>query len=192
MLAEAISINVFSGKSVVAGAGFEPELTKFSNLLMAREFWSNALFQQRLEKRTYCFGVLVILQESTRVLETSLTTSALSRDTFSVQAAGAGSHKPRVGGGGRASVGQRCRVSTPQRSKIFHSINDGVAHQTSLRSQRDHDDSCELPCTGGGSPIHFAGHDRRTTSPHRHPRIQASPLRRSCATAKLFVVDLIA
>jgi hypothetical protein len=127
-------------------------------------------------------------------VEASLTTSALSRDTFSVQAAGAGSHKPRVGGGGRVSVGQRCRMSTPQRSTICHRINNGVAHQTSLRSQRDHDDSCELPSTGGGAPIHFAGHDRRTTSPHRQPRIQASPLRRSCrsATAELFVVDLIA
>ena len=63
----------------------------------------------------------------------------------------------------------------PQRSKSHH---DGVAHQTSLRSQQDHDDSCGLPSTGGGSPIHFAGHDPRTTSPHRHPRIEASPRRR--------------
>jgi hypothetical protein len=42
---------------------------------------------------------------------TSPTTSALSRDTISVQATGAGSQKPRVGGGGRASiVGQRFPV----------------------------------------------------------------------------------
>jgi hypothetical protein len=39
-----------------------------------------------------------------RVAETSLTASAVSRDTMSDQAAGAGSHKPRVGGGGRVSV----------------------------------------------------------------------------------------
>jgi hypothetical protein len=40
-------------------------------------------------------------------LETSLTTSAVSRNTFSVQAAGAGSHKPRVGGGSRVAGGER-------------------------------------------------------------------------------------
>jgi DNA invertase Pin-like site-specific DNA recombinase len=102
--------------------------------------------------------------------------------------------KARVGGGGRVSGGQRFPMSTPQRSKLSSSITDGVAHQTSLRSPRDHDDSCELPSTGGGSPIHFAGHDPRTTSPHRHPRIQASPRRRSfrSATAELLVIDLIA
>jgi len=44
------------------------------------------------------------------------------------------------------------------------------------------------------SPIHFADHDRRTTSPHGHPRIQVSPRRRGCwtATAEIRVVDLIA
>jgi len=37
--------------------------------------------------------------------------------TVSAQAAGAGSHQPRVGGGSRAATDERSRVSTPQRSK---------------------------------------------------------------------------
>jgi hypothetical protein len=41
---------------------------------------------------------------------TSLTTLALSRDTISIQAAGAGSQKPRVGGGRTSIVGQRFPV----------------------------------------------------------------------------------
>ena len=35
-----------------------------------------------------------------------------------------------------SSGGERCRMSTPQRSKLSHRITDGVAHQTSLRSRR--------------------------------------------------------
>ena len=58
-----------------------------------------------------------ILFDFPHVVETSLTTSVVSRDTFSVQAAGAGSHKPRGGGGGRVTDGQRIRMSAPQRSK---------------------------------------------------------------------------
>ena len=56
-------------------------------------------------------------RESSLVLETSLTTSAVSRDTLAIQAAGAGSQKPRVGGGGRVSV-SRVAVSTLLCSKI--------------------------------------------------------------------------
>src|SRR5215472_3569561 len=91
------------------------------------------------------------------------------------------------------SVGQRGRCP-PLNTRKPRDINDGVAHQTSLRSQRDHDDSCGLPLEGGGSPTHFAGPSSWTTSPHRHPRIQASPRRRGrwSATAKLLVIDLIA
>ena len=62
------------------------------------------------------FGYSTRLQAA-RTLETSLTTSAVSRHTISAQAAGADSHQPRVGGGGRAAMDERSRVSTPQRSK---------------------------------------------------------------------------
>src|SRR5262249_29639213 len=68
-----------------------------------------------------CTDVLRCPRKSTRVLETSLTTSAVSRDTFSVQA-GAGSHQLKVGGGGRAVSVQTLsafRCPTPQRSKSF-------------------------------------------------------------------------
>jgi hypothetical protein len=73
--------------------------------------------------------------ECPTVLETSLTTSAVSRDTLSVQAAGAGSHQPRVGGGGRAAT---VSVSDVHAStlEISHHVDDGVAHHTSLRSRR--------------------------------------------------------
>ena len=100
-----------------AGAGFEPCLTRISKLLMVRDFWSKGLIQQRLRPIPLSSPVLRRQRESTRVLETSLTTSAVSRHTVSVQAAGAGSHKPRVGGGGRVAGGERFRMSTPQRSK---------------------------------------------------------------------------
>src|SRR5262249_28562919 len=124
-------------------------------------------------------------------LETSLTTSALSRDTVPAQAAGAGSQKPRVGGGGRVSSVRTssCRPST---LAYFTNISDGVAYQTSLRSQRTMMIRANSRSTGGGSPIHFAGHRINwTISPRRHPRIQASPRRRWCwcATAELVVID---
>jgi hypothetical protein len=69
------------------------------------------------------------------VVETSLTTSALSRDTFSVQAAGADSHLPRVGGGGRVT-GARVWGCPHLSARNTHRTTDGVAHQTSLRSRR--------------------------------------------------------
>ena len=84
-------------------------------------------------------------------------------------------------------------MSTLLRSKYLP-LSDGVAHQTSLRSHRDHDD-CANSLAGGGLSTHFAGYALRpTTSPHRHARIQASPCPRwrQCATAELLVVDLIA
>lgn len=52
----------------------------------------------------------LILSISAPVMETSLTTSAVSRHTLSVQAAVAGSHKLRVGGGGRVCSAQTFSV----------------------------------------------------------------------------------
>ena len=127
------------------------------------------------------FGYWIPL-ECSAVLETSLTTSAVSRDTISDQAA-------------EAAVRQSVSVVDVHPSTLGISrITRGVAHHTSLRSQRDHDDSCELPGWGGGSPFHFAGHVPRTISPHRHSRIQASPRRRWqwSTTAEFLVIDLIA
>ena len=128
---------------------------------------------------TVRFGCSTRLQ-SARTLETSLTTSAVSRDTFSVQAAGAGSHKPRVGGGGRVAGGERCRMSTPQRSKRLtasltvlptkHLFGHDGTMMTRANSRR----------TGGGSPIHFAGH--RFAGPHLHTGIPAYRPHRAVAS----------
>src|SRR4029453_8272883 len=86
---------------------------------MARDFWSKGLVSRDLRSSSRCSRVLRRPPQSPAVLETSLTTSAVSRDTFSDQAAGAGSLKPRVGGGGRVTDGQRFWMSNTQRSKSF-------------------------------------------------------------------------
>ena len=104
-------------------------------------------------------------------LETSLTTSAKSRDTLPVQAAGAGSHQLRVGGGGRVSGGSSVFGCPPLNARNSLPHNNGVAHQTSLRSQRDHDDSCGLPSRREAGRLFILPVTiTRTTSPHRHPR----------------------
>ena len=103
---------------------------------MARDFWIKGLDSNNLHRAVLSARVLWNPHESSRVVETSLTTSAVSRDTFPVQAAGAGSHKPRVGGGGRNR--RRCALSDVHTSTLetSHYIKNGVAHQTSLRSRR--------------------------------------------------------
>src|SRR4030081_2797098 len=128
------------------------------------------------------------------MIGSSLTTSAMSRHTFSVQAAGAGSHKPK-------SWRRR-----PWRRSL-HSFD--VHSQRSIRvtaSRRcptpnissvtvDHDDSCELPPReGDGSPNQCCGHSRTRTRadtgiPAQTPRLR---LPRQPTTAELRVVDLIA
>jgi hypothetical protein len=110
---------------------------------------------------------------------TSLTTSALSRDTISVQAAGAGSQKPRVGGGGRASiVGQRFPVVHASTLACVSHISDGVAHQTSLRSRRTMMIYANSLRWEAGRLFILPVTARWTTSVRRHSRIQALPRRR--------------
>src|SRR2546425_4693287 len=65
-----------------------------------------------------------------RIVGVSLTTSAMSRHTFSVQAAGAGSHKPRAGGGGRGSVATIFDVHALRSIRVIASRR--CLHQTSL------------------------------------------------------------
>src|SRR5262245_3165799 len=116
---------------------------------------------------------------------TSLTTSALSRDTISVQAAGAGSQKPRVGGGGRTSI-------VGQRVPVVHASTLACVSQHQRRCcppnissvTTDHDDLCELPSMGGGSPIHSAGH-----STLDHVRAQAFPHTGITASLSVIVRD---
>ena len=55
---------------LVAGAGFEPCLTRISKLLMVRDFWSKGLIQQRLRPIPLSSPVLRRQRESARVLET--------------------------------------------------------------------------------------------------------------------------
>ena len=102
---------------VVEAAGVETKVSEFSNLLMVRDFYANALNQCVYKLPVVCTLRLGDPQRSTQFMEASLTTSAVSRDTMPVQAAGAGSQKPGVGGGGRVSV-SRVAVSTLLCSKI--------------------------------------------------------------------------
>src|SRR4030081_1334881 len=128
------------------------------------------------------------------MIGSSLTTSAMSRHTFSVQAAGAGSHKPK-------SWRRR-----PWRRSL-HSFD--VHSQRSIRvtaSRRcptpnissvtvDHDDSCELPPPeGGGSPNQCCGHSRTRTRADTGIPARTPPLRlpRQHMSAELCVVNLIA
>src|SRR5262245_64371910 len=76
---------------------------------------------------------------------TSLTTSALSRDTLSVQAAGAGSQKPRVGGGGRTSiVGQRFPVVHASTLACVSQHQQRGCPQNISSVTTDHDTLCVL------------------------------------------------
>src|SRR5688572_16265218 len=79
---------------------------------MARDFWDKRLVEKNLDASSFSSDVHSSPHNSTAVVETSLTTSAMSRHTMSVQAAGAGSHSPRVGGGGRVAVFRAALVST--------------------------------------------------------------------------------
>jgi hypothetical protein len=72
--------------------GLEPGARRFSNLVMARDSGLKRLSHRRLRRSGSFTAVHPNPRDSTRVVETSLTTSAVSRDTLPVQAAGAGSH----------------------------------------------------------------------------------------------------
>src|SRR5439155_18114910 len=122
------------------------------------------------------------------------TTSNLSRHTFSVQAAGAGSHKPRVGGGGRGND-LRCSFDVHSQRSIRATASRRCPAPNISSVTVDHDDSCELPPReGGGSPNQCFGHSRTRTSantgiPAQTPRLR---LPRQATTAELRVIDLIA
>ena len=117
-------------------------------------------------------------RESTWFVETSLTTSAVSRDTLPVQAAGAGSHKP-MSRRRQPWLVVVSRVECPLSALNPSLHHNGVAHQTSLRSR-----TTMMMCANSlhvreaGSLTILPVTKSRTTSPRRHPRIQASPLRR--------------
>src|SRR5687767_7380830 len=100
----------------------------------------------------------------------------MSRHTMSVQAAGAGSHSPRVGGGGRVAVFRAALVSTRTVLEILPSYLRCCPPNISSVT-RDHDD-CANSLTGGGVPTHFAGHVLR---PHLHTGIPAYRLHRAVA-----------
>jgi hypothetical protein len=130
-----------------------------------------------------------------RIVGVSLTTSAMSRHTFSVQAAGAGSHQPKSWRGRpwqRSPDSFRCPLSALKYVSLHH---DGVCTKHLFGHPADHDDSCELPPReGGGSPNQCFGHSRMRTSanpgiPARTPRLR---LPRLATTAELRVIDLIA
>ena len=68
----------------------------------------------------------------------------------------------------------------PSTLETSHRITDGVAHQTSLRSQRDHDDSCELPSHGRRVAYSFCrsrSTDHISTQASPHTGLTAPPLR---------------
>src|SRR3989441_8003546 len=118
----------------------------------------------------------------------------MSRHTFTVQAAGAGSHKPKSW---RRRPWQRSPRSFDvhsQRSiRVTASRRCPAPNISSVTV--DHDDSCELPPReGGGSPNQCFGHSRTRTSantgiPARTPLLR---LPRQATTAEFRVVDVIA
>ena len=69
-----------------------------------------------------------------RIVGVSLTTSTVSRHSFSVQAAGAGSHKPKSWRRRRGNDRRVPSMSTLSAQSVSPH-HDGVLHQTSLRSR---------------------------------------------------------
>ena len=106
------------------------------------------------------------------IVRSSLTTSAVSRHTLSVQAAGAGSHKPKRR---RRRPWHDCRISSMStlRAQSVSLHHDGVAHQTSLRSRRTMMTRANsLHAREAGSLISLpVTHDH---DPHKHPRTGAT------------------
>jgi hypothetical protein len=112
-------------------------------------------------------------------METSLTTSAMSRDTLPAQAAGAGSHKPMsrrrwpwlvapiVNDVHSQRSIQPCHITTVLPTKHLFGHTRTMMSYTNSPRVREAGSLSILPVT-----------TIRTTSPRRHPRIQASPLRR--------------
>jgi hypothetical protein len=116
-----------------------------------------------------------------------------ARQTFSDQAAGAGSHTPMSRR--RRPCPRRLKsfpVSTSERSIPCVTRRCCPPNISSVTT--DHDDSCELPEGRRVAYSFCRSRTIRTTSPRRHSRIQASPLGRLCwrATAELVVIDRIA
>ncbi len=121
-----------------------------------------------------------------------VTTAAMSRHTSSVQAAGAGSHKPRAGGGGRGNDRRiPFDVHSPRSIRVTASRRCPAPNISSVTV--DHDDSCELPPReGGGSPNQCFGHSRTNANPGIPARTPPLRLPRLATTAELRVIDLIA
>jgi hypothetical protein len=112
-----------------------------------------------------------------RIVGSSLTTSAMSRHTFSVQAAGAGSHKPkswRRRPRQRSPDSFRCPLSALKSVSLHH---DGVLHQTSLRSRWTMMTRANsLHLREGGSPDQCCRHSRtRTRADTGHSRTDTAP-----------------
>ena len=79
-------------------------------------------------------------------------------------------HTPSVGAVAPGSWSCPLPVQPTRSSRLTHQL--GVAHQTSLRSLRDHDDAFELRASRGGrQPIQPPGHC--TTGPLLKPGIPA-------------------
>jgi hypothetical protein len=102
----------------------------------------------------------------------SLTTSAMSRHTSSVQAAGAGSHKPKSRRR-RPWHDRRIASMFTLRAQSVSPHHDGVAHHTSLRSRRTMMTRANsLHVREAGSLISLpVTHDH---DPRKHPRTGAT------------------
>jgi hypothetical protein len=121
-----------------------------------------------------------------RIVSASLTTSAMSRHTFSVQAAGAGSHKPKSWRR-RPWHDRRVPSMSTLSAQSVSLHHDGVLHQTSLRSRwtmMTHANS--LHVREAGRPINVAvtqerGPELTRAFPHGHLAYdcRASPRRQN-------------
>src|SRR2546425_4555930 len=118
----------------------------------------------------------------------------MSRHTFSVQAAGAGSHKPKSWWRRPWQRSPRSFDVHSQRSiRVTASRRCPAPNISSVTA--DHDDSCELaPSEGGGSPNQCCGHSRTRTRADTGIPARTPPLRlpRQSTTAELLIVNLIA
>ena len=121
-----------------------------------------------------------------RIIGSSLTTSAVSRHTFSVQA-GAGSHQPRAGGGGRDN--DRCVPSmSTLRAQSLSLHHDGVCtkhlfgHRRTMmtransRHAREPGRPINVSVTRGPTPTLAFPHIHRAYDCRARPRRQNSPL----------------
>jgi hypothetical protein len=145
----------------------------------------NAITEPQAHRGAHLAHILDLLR---RIVGASLTTSAMSRHTFSVQAAGAGSHKQRAGGGGRGHDRRVPSVSTLSAQSVSPH-HDGVLHQTSLRSRWTMMTRANsLHVREAGRPINVSvtrarGPAPTRASPHRHRsyNCRARPRRQNSA-----------